>query len=253
MVQFGSGYYHPMDREYTSTHHDHEHGFPASDGKSTGDVGVSIGDLGMSLGLGPVPNVHAISAKLRPGTKKLEFVFTGMGKGSGQGQTPEMYGKKQREALVEIARANKVDFTTHSTIGVYGLAGMDQQGNFSKSSKNFSLQEVKRAIDFAADVGFGGPVVVHTGEFPRPIVDADWNQLESDEFKGKFRMYEDEEGRTAFRVVDDRSGGVIQEARKNRDVFRPVWKRYQEGDDIWQEKNGKQYSDKNGNIVTQND
>src|SRR3989344_4701591 len=130
---------------------------------------------------------------------------------------------------------------------------MDQQGNFSKSSKNFSLQEVKRAIEFAADVGFGGPVVVHTGEFPRGIVDATWNEQEGDEFKGKFRMYEDEEGRTAFRVVDDRSGGVIQEARKNRHVSRPVWKRYEEGDDVWKDREGKKYTDKHGNVVKQGD
>ena len=233
MVEFGKGgYFHPMDRGYTqSDHHDdHHHGFPRSDPSNTGDVGVSIGDLGMSLGLGPVPNVQAIQAKLRPGTKKLEFVFTGMGKGSGQGQTPEMYGKKQREALVELGKANKVDFTTHSTVGVYGLAGMDQQGNFSKASKNYSMQEVKRAIEFAADVGRGGPVVVHSGEFARPIVDAEWNVQKGDPFRNKFRMYEDEEGRTSFRVVDTRTGGVIQEARKNRKVSRPVWLQAEEND-----------------------
>ncbi|MDP3734667.1 MAG: TIM barrel protein [Nanoarchaeota archaeon] len=225
MVEFGTktaSYSHPMDRNYD--HHDavHDHGFPASGGQATGDVGVSIGDLGMSLGLGPVPNVQAVGAKLRPGTKKLEFVFTGMGKGQGQAQTPGMYGKKQREALVEMGKANRIDFTTHSTVGVYGLAGMDQQGNFSKASKNYSLQEVKRAIDFAADVAFGGPVVVHTGEFTRPLVDAEWN-MQDDPWKEKFQMFEDEKGRTSYKVVDTRTGGLITEARKNRYVSRPEW------------------------------
>src|SRR3989338_1693757 len=233
MVQFGdtpaTGYFHPMDRGYDSqdhyvtTHGHHEHGF-ASSQQMTNDVGVTIGDLGMSLGLGPVPNVQAVQAKLRPGAKKLEFVFTGMGKGQGQSQTPEMYGKKQREALAEIALANKVDFTTHSTVGVYGLAGMDQQGNFSKTHKDYSLQEFKRAIEFAADVAKGGPVVVHTGEFQRPIVDAEWNTTEEEpHFAGKFKMYEDEEERAAWRVVDTRTGAVQVEARKNRHVSRPIW------------------------------
>lgn len=252
MVEFGSGYYHPLDRGYGHADHEHTHGFPASGGKETSDVGVGIGDLGISMGLGPVPNVQAIAAKLRPGTKKLEFVFTGAGKGSGQGQTPEMYGKKQRQALVEVARANRVDFTTHSTIGVYGLAGMDKQGNFSKASKDFSLQEVKRAIEFAADVGFGGPVVVHTGEFSRPIVDAEWNIRPDDPFKERFQMFEGEEGRTSFRVVDTRSGGVVAEARKNRDIAKPVWKRYEPGDEIWEEHSGKdyQYVDEQGETQT---
>ncbi len=222
MVEFGTGYEMPMDRNYDHVH-EHNHGFSKGSEKATGDVGVKIGDMGMSLGMGPVPNVNAVAAKLRPGAKKLEFVFMGMGKGSGQGQTPGMYGKKQRQAFLELGKANKVDFTTHSTVGVYGLAGMDQQGNFSKASKNQSLQEVKRAIEFAADVGRGGPIVVHTGEFSRPIVDAAWNQKKGDEYAGKFSMFDDEEGRTSYKVVDVRTGGLIQEARKNRKVSKPVW------------------------------
>ncbi len=251
MVEFGSGYFMPMDREYEHKgQHLHGHG-PESG--STNDVGVSIGDLGMSLGLGPVPNVQAIKAKLYAGGKKLEFVFTGAGKGGGQGQTPEMYGKKQRKALEEISTANRVDFTTHATVGVYGLAGQDQQGNFSKTSKNFSVNEIKRAIEFAADVAHGGPVVVHTGEFHRPIIDAEWNEEEGDKWKGKFRTYEDEEGRTSWRVVDMRSGGAIAEARKNKKVSRPVWKKYEPGDEFWKEHGGNDYVDKDGNRVSPGD
>ena len=230
----GSGYYGPMDREYVG-HHQHGHGFPGSQSKSTTDVSMSIGDFGISMGLGPIPNVQAMQAYIRPGAKKLEFVFSGTGKGQPGQQTPGMYGKRQREAFVEIGKVNKVDFTTHATFGVYGLAGMDQQGNFSKASKNFSLQEVKRAIEFAADVAFGGPVVVHTGEFQRPLIDSRWNQ-EDQKWKDKFRMFDDEEGRTSFRVVDTRTGGVIEEARKNKRVPRPVWLTAKPGEEY--EENG---------------
>jgi sugar phosphate isomerase/epimerase len=226
MVEFGSGYYMPMDREYGGGHehhgHSHEHTSMASQ-KKTNDVGVSISEIGMSSAFGPVPNVHAMGAKVRGGSKTLEMGFFGYGKGSGQGQTPGMYGQKQRQALQEISKANKVNFTTHSSVGVYGLAGMDQQGNFSKTAKENSVQEIKRAVEFAADVGRGGPVVVHTGEFQRPVVDADWNLKENDPYKGKFEMYEGEEERSSYRVVDTRTGGVIQEARKNRKVSRPIW------------------------------
>jgi sugar phosphate isomerase/epimerase len=222
MVQFGTGYFNPMDRDYDSHDHSHNHEKSEKELKSTGDVGIGIGDLGMSLGLGPVPNVSAVAAKLRPGIKNLEFVFMGTGKGSGQGQTPGMYGEKQRQAFREIGKANKVNFTTHSTVGIYGLSGMDQQGNFSKASKNHSLDELKRAIKFAADVGRGGPVVVHSGEFSRPIVDSAWNQKD-DGYKGQFEMFDDEEGKTSYKVVDSRHGNLIAEARKNRDVSRPVW------------------------------
>ena len=240
----------PMDREYGHHAHVHDSGSPREG--STNDVGIGIGDLGISLGLGPVPNVQAIKSKLYAGAKKMEFVFTGSQKGSAQGQTPEMYGLKQRQALEEISKANRVDFTTHATVGVYGLAGMNQQGSFSKQAKNMSLQEIKRAIEFAADVGRGGPVVVHTGEFHRPIVDADWNQ-DDPRWKGKFQMYTDEEGRTGYAVVDVRTGGVIQEARKNRKVARPVWNRYAEGNKEWENHSGEAYVDSAGNQVKPGD
>ena len=235
----------PMDREYGHNTAPHDN--------QSNDVGVSIGDFGMSLGLGPVPNVHAVKGKLYAGTKKLEFVFTGAGKGSGQGQTPEMYGKKQRQALEEIGKANRVDFTTHATVGVYGLAGMNQQGGgFSKTQKNFSVQEIKRAIEFASDVGRGGPVVVHTGEYQRPIVDAPWNE-QDDKWKKKFSMYEDEEGRTSYQVVDARTGNLVQEARKNKKISRPVWNRYDENSDEWKEHNGGEYTDDKGHKVKPGD
>src|SRR3989338_1516469 len=175
MVEFGTGYQMPMDREYGQQAHAHDHSHTSPSNNSTNDVGVGIKDLGMSLALGPVPNVPAIGAKLRAGMKTLEIGFTGAGKGSGQSQTPEYYGEAQRRALQELGKANEVNFTTHASFGIQGLAGMDQQGNFSKSSKNFSIQEIRRAIEFAGDVAHGGPVVVHIGEFQRPIMGADWN------------------------------------------------------------------------------
>ncbi len=230
MVEFGTGYNMPMDREYG--HHGHAHDHAGSDrspaSNSTNDVNVGIKDLGMSLAVGPVPNVPAIGAKLRAGMKTLEIGFTGSGKGNAQQQTPEYYGEAQRRALQELGKANEVNFTTHASFGIQGLAGMDQQGNFSKSSKNFSIQEIRRAIEFAGDVAHGGPVVVHTGEFQRPIMGADWNQ--EGEFAGKFKMYEDEQERESHFVVDTRNGRLIQEARKNRKVSRPVWLQAEQDD-----------------------
>lgn len=216
MVEFGTGYASPMDREYGQFRIAHDTN-PSPSNNSTNDVDVGIKDIGFSLGLGPVPNVPSIGAKLRAGAKTAELTFMGAGKGSGQQHTPEYYGKAQRTALSEISKANEVNFTTHASVGIQGLAGMDQQGNFSKASKDFSVQEIKRAIEFAGDVAGGGPVVVHSGEFYRPIVDASWNKDK------KFQMYEGEEERASFRVVDTRTGRVIQEAQKNRKVARPIW------------------------------
>lgn len=244
MVEFGSGFYMPMDREYAR---------PSND--STNDVNIGIGEIGTSVGLGPVPNIPALSAKLRSGIKNVELGFMGQGKGSGQGHTPGMYGKMQRQALREMQKANRVDFTTHATVGVYGVAGMDQQGNFSKESKNFSLSEIKRAIDFASDVAGGGPVVVHTGEFRRPLSEADWNK--DGDYAQKFKAYSDEEKNAVFRVVDTRTGGVIQPVQKGRKIARPVWNTVDEGQEYFEEgvakiaqKGEKVYVDYYGNRVT---
>src|SRR3989338_2346843 len=220
MVEFGTGYQMPMYREYGQHAHAHDHSHSPSN-NSTNDVGVGIKDFGMSLALGPVPNVPAVGAKLRAGMKTMEIGFTGSGKGTGQSQTPEYYGKAQRKALEEIGKANEVNFTTHASFGIQGLAGADQRGNFSKSAKEFALQEIRRAVEFAGDVAKGGPVVVHTGEFHRPITGAEWNQ--EGEYAGKFRMFEKEKEQETFGVVDRRLGNLIVEAHKNKAVSKPVW------------------------------
>ena len=237
-MEFGTGYYHPMDRDYGSSR-------PADN--STNDVGVGIKDIGMSVGLGPTPNIPAVQAKIRTGTKSFELAFMGAGKGSGQAHTPGMYGKLQRQALEEISRSSQVDFTTHSSVGIMGLAGMDQQGNFSKANRNFSIHEIKRAIEFAADVARGGNVVVHTGEFQRSLSEAEWNQ--QGKWAGKFESHKEEPELATFRVVDNRTGALISEARKNRKVARPVWK-IAEDDYTWTDTNtGKSYKVHKGDYI----
>ncbi len=246
MVDFGgthftSGpYMMPMDREYADAN-------PSPANQSTNDVGVGVGDIGMSIGLGPVPNVQAVGAKIRAGVKTMELGFMGAGKGSGQAHTPEYYGELQRQALREMQKANKMDFTTHASVGVMGLAGMDQQGNFSKQNKEMAIHEIQRAIDFAADVAQGGAVVVHTGEFQRPLVDAKWNDDDN------FKMYSDEEDRASYKVVDTRTGRLVEEARKNRKISRPVWNTTDEGSeytdfDGTKKKASSQY-DANGRLI----
>ncbi len=247
MVEFGTGYMMPMDREYGhhAHAHDHSNAQASPSNNSTNDVGVGIKDLGMSLALGPVPNVPAVGAKLRAGMKTMEIGFTGSGKGTGQSQTPEYYGKAQRQALEEIGKANEVNFTTHASFGIQGLAGADQRGNFNKAAKEFALQEIRRAVEFAGDVAKGGPVVVHTGEFHRPISGADWNQ--EGEYAGRFRMHEKEKEQETFGVVDKRLGNLITEAHKNRPVSRPVWLTAKPGEDY--EEKGQKKKAREGEIV----
>ena len=262
MVEFGgfdTRYFNAMDREYignesvsapTSSAHtghncDHHH--------DTNDVNVKVGDLGESFGLGPVPNMPAVFGKLRAGSKQVELGFMGMGKGSGQGHTAGMYGKKQRQALRESAAANRIDFTTHTSVGVFGLAGQDRGGNFSREAKITSLQEIKRAIEFAADVGRGGPVVVHTGEFTRPFSESKWN--DEGKWKGKFESFPGEEERSKFFVVDKRSGDSLAPVTKGKTVTKSKWMQYtsERSGDSWSEHKGKEYVDNKGQVVKEKD
>jgi sugar phosphate isomerase/epimerase len=232
-MEFGSdpgtnGYSNNMDRDYDMKAHEHD---GHNHSESTNDVGVTIGELGFSFGLGPVRNVQQISARLNPGSKKLELAFMGSGKGSAQGHTPAYYGEKQRQALREIQKANRVDITTHSTTQVTGLAGQGQRG-FSHEAAAQSLEEVRRAIEFAADVARGGPVVVHTGEYNRAVSDANWNQ--SGKWAGKFEKHEKEAEHAEFMLIDTRTGDAVSQIKKSQTFFKPVWNSAKEGQEYYE-------------------
>ncbi len=226
-MEFGTGYILPMDRDYGEAH---------VDDTGTNDVGIApIRDVGFSVPFGiAAANVQGVAAKIRTGTRIIELQFPGAGRAQRNAQTPEVYGKVQRQALEELSRANNVDFTTHASFSVMGLAGMDQQGNFSKQNKKFAIDEIRRAIDFAGDVARGGNITVHTGEFQRPISEQPWAK---DPATGKimFRNYAEEPERAQFRVVDERTGQIVAQARKNQRIARPIWLAAKAGETYYDE------------------
>ena len=155
-MQFNQGYYHPMDREYNS--------------KTADEIGLGVKGVGMSVPFGiSAADVQGLQSKIRMGAGNIEIQFPGAGRGSRQAPTPEMFGREQREAIKEMAKVSEVKLTTHATWQIMGLSGADQQGNFSKEQRKMAIDEIKRAIEFARDTALGGSVVVHTGEFARPI------------------------------------------------------------------------------------
>src|SRR3989338_1637643 len=166
-MKFTDGYYshHPMVDYFNAMDPQIYGQMPA--GKP--DVELGIQDIGMSVPMGiSAANVAGIYSKIRMGAGKLEIQFPGYRTGNRQAQTPEMYGEDQRQALRELQLANEVRFTTHASFGLMGMMGRDERGNFSISGAYQDLFELKRAIDFQADMG-GGSVVMHSGEFERPI------------------------------------------------------------------------------------
>ena len=224
MVLWNSPYYHNLDRGYypPGEARDEPLGVEVEDLPEiypeltepyvTEEDGgpISIKDIGQGVPMGiAAQNIPGVDAKLRSGTVNLEIQFPGTVRGNRQAQTPGQFGHQQRETFKEIARARDVTFTTHAAFGIMGLAGQDQQGNYSKEQRKLGIDEVKRAIDFAADAAEGGSVVVHTGEFQRPLSelltpDEEWRNLDnSNNGNPMFKSYDEEAERAGLvaRVV----------------------------------------------------
>src|SRR3989338_9735614 len=165
-------------------------------GPSKNDLNLSIKDVGMSVPMGiSAANVAGIYSKIRMGAGSIEIGVPGLYTGQRNAQTPGMYGEDQRQAIRELANINEIKLTTHAAYNVMGLMGHDQRDNFSMSNATQNLHEIQRAIDFAADTAGGGSVVVHTGEWERPLTDI---TLDDPTMKKNY-SYDPETGRLLFR------------------------------------------------------
>ncbi|MBW2987545.1 sugar phosphate isomerase/epimerase [Candidatus Woesearchaeota archaeon] len=188
--QISGDYYHTMDQDY---------GTKAKEFQK--DIGVTVFE-------GAEGRFHqSVQAKIRHGVGAIELQVGGQGENFGA----ESYGKEAREELKKLAELNEVDIhSVHSPAGVIGFSGFDpQRGQFSEEQRDFAFNEVIKTIDFAADVTHGGSLVIHTGEFNRPMVSG---------FK-EFEAYEGEEYAADVYFADKDSGKV---EKLSRDISIPV-------------------------------
>ncbi|MBI2139426.1 sugar phosphate isomerase/epimerase [Candidatus Woesearchaeota archaeon] len=196
----------------------------------------SVKDVGMSVPMGiSAQNVAGVYSKIRMGVGAIEIGFPAKYQGQRGAMTPGMFGEDQRQAIKEIAKLNEVKLTTHSAYNIMGLMGRDERGNFSIENAMQDVTEIKSAIDFAADTAGGGSVVVHTGEWERPMTD----MVIDDETGGRklnlgwdptsgrnmFRTRPSEIVDANFTVMDDRDSRIFETVNKNRTIDYPVWKR----------------------------
>lgn len=194
---------------------------------------TSVKDIGMSVPMGiSAQNVAGIYSKIRMGVGSIEIGFPGAYGGQRQAQTPEMYGEDQRQAIRELANINEIRLTTHAAYNVMGMMGHDQRDNFSLTNATQNLHEIQRAVDFAADTASSGSVVVHTGEWERPLTDitiddpAMKKNLSYDPKTGylMFRKRVPEAHDSAFILLDDRTSQKHETVQKDRLVSIPKWK-----------------------------
>ena len=231
-MKFSSGYYsHPPIVDYVNSMDPELYGEKPPYGA---DLGVK--DIGMSVPMGiSAANVAGIYSKIRMGAGNIEIQFPGYRTGSRNAQTPEMFGEDQRQAIRELSLANEVKFTTHASFQLMGMMGRDERGNFSIYNATQDLFELKRAIDFQGDLG-GGSVVIHSGEFERPMTD-----MYLDDETGRINLARDPHGRllvrqahtqevdAQFTLMDDRTSAKIETVQKDRLVGHPEWLREKKG------------------------
>ncbi|MBW3020023.1 hypothetical protein KY334_01895 [Candidatus Woesearchaeota archaeon] len=171
--------------------------------------------------------LQELKAKIKMGVSKVELGFVGRGKTMGNTISPETYGEDERQDLRELAKLNDIELTTHTAPDAGPLSGLGQ-GGFDEATRKQVVDEVKRAIDFAADVAEGGAVVAHTGEFERPLYESEI----ADREEGKRKTFlkhgtneeEDNESRVGVKfLVDERTGEVIRETaiRKDQKFYMP--------------------------------
>lgn len=212
MAEFSSGYYHAMDRDYEVVN---------VDGKRRNAI-LDIRSMGISTP--PFKDqLEGLQARIKQGASSIELGFTGVGKGSmaGSSTTPEMVPKWQREAIRDLAKINELKITTHASVGISSLAGLTQHG-FSEEMREKSLNEIKRAVEFAADTTQGGPIVVHLGEFQRSIYEK-WR-------KQGFTGYENEDKHAEVHLVDKRTGEIVAGLTRSKQFPWPVWKTDEKGE-----------------------
>jgi sugar phosphate isomerase/epimerase len=201
---------------------------------------ITVKDIGASVPEGSRFGsfIQTVQGMIRKGTGKIEL-STSMG-GGHESVGVESYGVDARQALRELAKANEVDFVSvHTPPNIGNMSGFNpQERAFNDEYRKTELEEVKKAIEFAADTG-GGAVVVHTGEYQRDISGQAWAKNPDGTYK--FLSYNEEPNKQVLYLVDERTGKLITEVRKSLVVHEPAFKEEwdpQEGRNRWVDMEG---------------
>lgn len=205
-MEFARPYYNSMDRNYFGQSKDIE------------SPVIGLAELGSTVTEGRAGGgtfLQSVQAAIREGVSQIELATQMEGAEPGVGA--ESYGREVREDLRELTKANQIKITSiHTPTQVANLSGFNPQRGFVDEERKMALEEVKKAIEFASDVG-GQAIVVHTGEFQRPISGQDWNKM------GEFRGYDEEATRATVWMVDDRTGHVLGDVKRSQVVYEPVY------------------------------
>ena len=178
--------------------------------QSQGRMLTSGANLGTNTRI-TADQLQEVNAKINHGAGTSEIGFMGRGKGiKSQGQgTPESYGKSERQAMRELAKVNNVNLSVHASTMAGSWAGF-HENRFDENTRQQNIFEGKKAVEFAADATQGGPVVVHTAEFPRGMIDA------GEEGKGMFETLGEGKKLGVHYLMNQSTGQLITAIREDQ-------------------------------------
>jgi len=211
------------------------------------EFGLLPKQIGISHGVGDV--LKGLKSKIALGLSKVELGFMGVGRGnrySPTGFTPGSFSKLEREDIRNLAKVNEVEVSVHASPNAGYMSGL-HENTFSDEAQEKTLKEVYRAIDFAGDTTEGGPVVLHVGEYQRPLSEValeegDYKVINGDK-KPLFKAYTEEETKAPIMLVDIESG-KIEALKGDLEVFVP--KENDKGEIKPDEKTGRYEFEKRG-------
>ncbi|MBW2995147.1 sugar phosphate isomerase/epimerase [Candidatus Woesearchaeota archaeon] len=207
----GDNYYTSMDREYAM--------------KDEPVAGITVFE-GVD---GRFPT--AVASKIKMGADAVELQLSQEDFSKGMGA--ESYGKEARQDIKDLAAYNDIKINSVHISHLPNMSGYDGKEGFNERVRDQIINEIRKEIDFAADVTNGASVVVHTGEFPRAMA-------KSGRFK-EFELYPGEEKEAMIGLADKQSGQAFAQIRSDQEFTFVKPKR--------DEKTGKLERDKNGNVV----
>jgi hypothetical protein len=211
MVWYSGSYYHTLDREYELFGLARNKGA----GQKLSEPLLRVDQIGTSVAEGREGGGRfrqTVVAAMSRGVREIELGLSPSNVMSG----PASYTETEKQELRELARINNVRYTsTHvSPASVGNLSGLAQNGSgFSEPERQRVLNEIKQAINFAAETALGGAVVVHTGEFPRSFSKFEKQGLM--EFTGEAGKPGAASKQRVHHFVDEKTGEVIHSVRED--------------------------------------
>lgn len=252
-MKFENNYTNPMDREYYSkTSKDYfvpeePRTYNLDESDEIEKPIIKMNEVKPSIAEGRAAGgtfKSGIMQRLRLGASGGELNLSAEGEEAGVGA--ESYGIEARKELKQLTDLNRFKVSVHAPVRtIPNLSGFNNSDSFDEKLRESELNEIKKAIRFAADIAgernvpdSGIPIVVHTGEFPRTISEVESQRDEKGNLifdkdnqrvkRGPFVSYNDEDKEIPLYLVDEESGKIIGSLKSNQKIPMPKWKRASE-------------------------